>query len=80
VPDGGGEGQDALQDPDGDAVDGSPAVLLEVELALRVSLTDSMTWRSGLKYWRPPGSGSPLRAGRSSLTRAAASAASKSRP
>src|SRR5216684_8741362 len=33
VPDGGGEGEDALQDADGDAVDGAAAVLLEVELA-----------------------------------------------
>src|ERR1700721_2280484 len=33
VPDGGGEGEDALQDADGDAVDGPAAVLLEVELA-----------------------------------------------
>jgi hypothetical protein len=34
VPDGGSEGEDALQDADGDAVDGAAAVLLEVELAL----------------------------------------------
>jgi hypothetical protein len=33
VPDGGGEGEDALQDADGDAVNGPAAVLLEVELA-----------------------------------------------
>src|SRR5271166_95959 len=34
VPDGGGQGEDALQDADGDAVDGAPAVPFEVELAL----------------------------------------------
>ena len=33
VPDGGGQGEDALQDADGDAVDGAPAVAFEVELA-----------------------------------------------
>jgi hypothetical protein len=33
VPDGGGEGEDALQDADGDAVDGPAAVAFEVELA-----------------------------------------------
>src|SRR3984957_9795749 len=31
---------------------------------LRVSLTDSMACRNGLRYWRPAGSGSPLRGGR----------------
>ena len=34
MPDGGGEGEDALQDADGDAVNGAAAVLLQVELAL----------------------------------------------
>src|SRR3982751_6556551 len=34
VPDRGGQGEDALQDPDGDAGDGAAAVLFEVELAL----------------------------------------------
>src|SRR3954462_12594529 len=33
VPDRGGQGEDALQDPDGDAGDGSATVLLKVELA-----------------------------------------------
>src|SRR6202008_1495621 len=33
VPDRGGQGQDALQDPDGNAGDGASAVLFEVELA-----------------------------------------------
>ena len=34
VPDGGGHGQDALGDADGDALEGAPAVGFEVELAL----------------------------------------------
>jgi len=42
VPDRGGQGQDALQDPDGDAGDGTAAVLFKIELALKVWLTDSM--------------------------------------
>jgi len=33
VPDGGSEGEDALQDADGDAVDGAAAVALEIELS-----------------------------------------------
>jgi|ERR1039458_3224883 hypothetical protein len=33
VPDGGGEGEDALQDPDGYSADGVTAVLFQVELA-----------------------------------------------
>src|SRR3954454_24317196 len=33
VPDRGGQGEDALQDPDGDAGDGPAAVLFEIELA-----------------------------------------------
>jgi hypothetical protein len=33
VPDGGGHGQDALGDADGDALEGAPAVSFEVELA-----------------------------------------------
>src|SRR6516165_9492801 len=34
VPDGGGQGQDALADADGDAFEGAPTVGLQVELAL----------------------------------------------
>ncbi|HLL64279.1 MAG TPA: hypothetical protein VK453_00875 [Micromonosporaceae bacterium] len=34
VPGRGGQGPDALQDPDGDAGDGASAVLFEVELTL----------------------------------------------
>ena len=33
VPDGGGQGEDALQDADGDALRGMPAVAFQVELA-----------------------------------------------
>src|SRR3954453_1388212 len=33
VPDRGGQGEDALQDPDGDAGDGTATVLFEIELA-----------------------------------------------
>ena len=49
VPDSGGQGQDALGDAGADPGDGAAVVVLEVELTLRVSLTDSMIWRSGLK-------------------------------
>jgi hypothetical protein len=37
VPDGGGEGEDALSDADDDSCDGVAAVLVEVELTLKVS-------------------------------------------
>jgi hypothetical protein len=40
VSDGGGQGEQALGDVGGDAVDGAPAVQFEVELALRGSLID----------------------------------------
>jgi hypothetical protein len=46
VPDGGGQGQQSLQHPDGDALNGPPAVAFQVELAREVSLTDSMSCRS----------------------------------
>src|ERR1035441_10129649 len=47
---------------------------------LKVSLIDSMIWRSGLNRCAPARAGSPLRAGRSSVIPAPAMAASKSRP
>jgi len=50
VPDGGGEGEDALQDADDHAAGSVTAVSFQVKQSLKVSLTDSMTWRSGLKY------------------------------
>jgi hypothetical protein len=59
---------------------GGPAVALQVTLPLNVSLTDSMIWRSGLKNCLPRRSGSPLRAGRSKKSPAAARADSKSCP
>jgi hypothetical protein len=43
VPDDGGEGEDALQDADGHAAGGAAVVPFKVELALKVSLIDSMT-------------------------------------
>jgi hypothetical protein len=43
---------------------------------LNVSLTDSMTWRSGLKNRVPGRAGSPRRAGRSRLKPSLARAAS----
>ena len=47
VPDGGGQGEDPLQDPDGDAVVGPAAVLFEVELALE-GVVDRL---DGLAQW-----------------------------
>jgi hypothetical protein len=41
VPDGGGEGEDALQDADGDAVDGAASVPLQIELAFE-SVVDGL--------------------------------------
>src|SRR5258708_13397935 len=48
VPDGGGHGQDALGDPDGDALEGAPAVCFEVELAFEgvVDRLDQLADRS----------------------------------
>ena len=54
MPDGGGEGEDALQHPGGDAVDGAAAVALEVELGLEGvvdGLDDLPQWAEVL----PPG-------------------------
>jgi hypothetical protein len=80
VPDGGGQGEDALQDAGQHAGWGVAAVALQVELAFEGVVEDSMTWRSGLKNRAPGRSGSPLRAGRGRLAPALASCASKSRP
>ena len=65
----GDQGEDALQDADGDASTVRPPWRSRSSWPLRVSLTDSMTCRSGLKYWRAAGPGSPLRAGRSRARR-----------
>src|SRR4051812_44419262 len=67
VPDRGGQGQDALQDPDGNAGDGASAVLFEVELALKVSLTDSMLWRTARSRPPPGRVGSVRYAGRTTV-------------
>lgn len=61
VPDRCGEGEDALQDADGDPADGVSLVVFEVGLPFSVSLIDSMTFRNGLNYADPARSGSPLR-------------------
>ena len=45
VPDRGGQSEHPLQDPHGNTRHGASAVLFEVELALKVSLTDSMVCR-----------------------------------
>jgi hypothetical protein len=68
VPDGGGQGQQSLQHPDTDALNGRPAVALQVELALRVSLTDSMRCRNGLNSPWPGRGASPLSVGRRTRT------------
>jgi hypothetical protein len=68
VPDGGSQGQDALEHPNGYASWGVPAVFFQFKLPLKVSLMDSMTWRSGLKNWCrpvPARLGGPDAAGRS---------------
>jgi hypothetical protein len=59
VPDRCGQGEDALQDPDYHAAGGVAAVLFQVELALKVSPTDSVIWRSGLSRCAPAREGSP---------------------
>lgn len=66
VPDHGGEGQDALQDPDCDPDTGAATMAFQVQLAFEVWLTDSMSCRSGLNSRAPGRSASPLRAGRNS--------------
>ena len=43
LPDGRGEGEQALQHPGDRAGRGVPAVCFEVDLSLQVSLTDSMS-------------------------------------
>src|SRR6266498_491179 len=55
VPDRGGQGEDALQDSDGDAGDGSSAVLFEVELAFEgfVDRFDALPYRTQQATTRP---------------------------
>jgi hypothetical protein len=57
-----------------------PAAAFQLTLPLNVSLTDSMIWRSGMRNRLPRRSGSPLRAGRSKMSPAAARVDSKSCP
>ena len=64
---GGGQGQDALDDPGGHAAGGVPAVAFEVELAFESVVDRSMIRRSGLKNRVPGRWGSPWRAGRSKV-------------
>src|SRR3982751_2553590 len=57
VPDRGGQGQDALQDSDGDAGDGPAAVLFEVELAFEglVDRFDALSYgaeQAASRAWR----------------------------
>ena len=58
VPDRGGQRQQALGDAGTHSVDAAPAVQFQVELALRVSFADSISWRMGLMTC--PGAAGPL--------------------
>src|SRR4051794_41384480 len=80
VPDGCGEGQDALPDADADSLGVCPPCCSRSSWPLKVSLIDSITCRRGLKNCVPGRSGSPLRAGRSKVIPASARAASNSWP
>ncbi len=64
VPDRGGEGEDALQDPDRDPHPGAAAMAFQVQLSLEglVNPLDQLPQRP--EQVRPGRSGSPLRAGR----------------
>ena len=62
VPDAGGHGQHPLGDPGVEALGGPAAVPLQVELALRVSLTDSIHCR--IQPMDPCRGASPRRSGR----------------
>src|SRR6266536_2963662 len=77
VPDGSGQGEDALQHAHDDACRGVPAVAFQVELALEgvVDRLDDLPQRP-----EQVRAGSPVRAGRSSRTPWAASAASNTPP
>jgi hypothetical protein len=80
VPDGGGQGEDALQDPDSYSADGAAPVLFQVELALEGFVDRLDDLAQGLKNRAPARSGSPSRAGRSSLILALAIVVSKLAP
>src|SRR5215472_14041501 len=80
VPDGSGHGQDALGDADGHAFEGAPAWASRSSWPLRVSLTDSISWRTVLSNGSPWRAASSLREGRSSVTPPRARSASACRP
>src|SRR6266581_751523 len=80
VPDGGGQGEDALQDPDGYSAGGVPAVGFEVKLTFEC-VVDGL---DDLAQWLEEAGACSLRlafaAGRRSVMPAAAMAASKAAP
>src|SRR3954447_16695447 len=79
VPDRGGQGEDALQDPHGDAGDGPAAVLFEVELAFE-GLVDRFDARpDGRSRPRPGRAGSVRFAGRTTVIPLSLSQVSMSR-
>ncbi len=84
MPDGGGEGEDALQNACGDSGEGSSCVAFEVELGLEgvVDRFDDLPQRleEALKKRCPARGFFPVRAGCSSSTPASASAASNCLP
>src|SRR5438128_7154101 len=71
VPDGGGHGQDALGDADGDAFEGAPAVGFQVELALE-SVVDRFDQLADGLQQRLAASGGLVFAGRAQQGDAAA--------
>jgi hypothetical protein len=80
VPDGGGEGEDALQDADDHAAGSVTAVSFQVKLSFEgvVDRFDDLAQRLEVLSAGPRGS--PFRAGRGSRIPSSAMAASKSRP
>jgi hypothetical protein len=80
VPDGGGLGEDPLQDADCYSVGGAAAVLLQVKLALEGVVDGFDDLAQGPEQVRACSRGSPLRASRRSLIPAPAMAASKAVP
>jgi hypothetical protein len=80
VPNHGGEGQDALEDPDGDPDTGAATMAFQVQLALEglVDRLDELPQR--LEQPRPGPLGLALRAGRNSRRPSPASTRSNSPP
>ena len=77
MPDRGGQGEDALQDPDHHAAGGAAAMLFEVELAFEGVVDRFDDLAQGLEQVRACPAGLALRAGRRSLIPALAMPASK---